>query len=485
MTTSRGWMALCVAAYVAVALWLGIGAGGFIMIDQGDYTRTVKRMVVAPIDPLDLPHSRPVSQRWTLAPFDEWKLRLYRGSATSTIALAALPARLGSGVFDTRHMAFAYSLVVAIGLLLIARRLGASSHDARSWGSGRGAPAVAVAAVAGAIFGLPLLLAAHNAALLGSFYPEIAFVIALPFVVAAMLMPASRGAHMLLFAATAMAAMSKAPFFYLPLLVAGGLWWSERHRAAAAAAPPSSNRRGAWIALAAAQLLALVVLARGEFKAMNAHHATFLGSDYGLAPAQLEAAGLPSAYHHCVGVDFWGNHVATHDATAAGPTPEGCSDLPERTMRQALGRWLRAPQDFLALGWQSLPLHSRSDYFHITTTAPYRHRVGGDAATDLLEATSQARDRLLRGLGLPIVALAMLAAALAPIGRTLRHARAPIAVLSAFAISQVAVSLLGEGVRDLGKHLAAGQYAIDMALAMLIVVGFVAATRAMRPGSAA
>ena len=484
MTASRGWMTFCVAAYIALALWLGIGAGGFVMIDQGDYTRTVKRMVVAPIDPLDLPHSKPVSQRWELAPLDEWKLRLYRGSATSTIALAALPARFGSGVFDTRHMAIAYSLVVAIGLLMIARRLAASGRDARPSGSGRDAIVVALAAFVGATLALPLILAAHNAALLGSFYPEIAFIVALPFVVAAMLMPASRGAHLLLFASTAMAAMSKAPFFYLPLLVAATLWWTERQRVATAAAS-SSNRRGAWIALAAAQLLALVVLARGEFKAMNAHHATFLGSDYGLTPAQLEAAGLPSAYHHCIGVDFWGNHVATPDATTAGPTPDGCASLPTRTMGQALGRWLRDPQDFLALGLQSLPLHSRADYFHITTTAPYRHRVGGGAATELLEATSRARDLFLRGIGMPITALALLAAALLPFGRTLQRARAPIALLSAFALSQVVVSLLGEGVRDLGKHLAAGQYAIDLALAMLIVVGVVAATRAMGPGRAA
>jgi hypothetical protein len=450
---------LALLAFIALASWLGVGAGGFLMIDQGDYVRTVNRMVVAPAEAAMLPHARPVAHRWTLAPLEEWKLRLYRGSATPLIAAAALPARLGSGVFDTRHMALGLSIVIAVALLLVAHRLAG--------------PKRALAATAGAAVSLPVVLAAHNAALLGSFYSEIAFVLGLPFVVLALLMRPGRTAHVLLFGATAMAAMAKAPFFYLPTLVAAGLWWFER-RQMRAAESEKAPRRGAWLALGFAQLLALVVVARGEFAAMNAHHATFLGSDYRLNADQLVKAGLPREFHDCVGVDFWGNRVATPDAVVIEPAPVACRTLPERRMTQALGTWIRNPDHFLLLAWSSLPLHARADYFHLSLSTRYRHRVNDSLATRLLDMMSAARDVPLRGLGFPGFAFALLVVAVMPTGRHLRIARPVIAILAAFAISQVVVSLVGEGVRDLGKHLAAGQFSVDMALALVLMLAVTA-----------
>lgn len=70
-------------------------------------------------------------------------------------------------------------------------------------------------------------------------------------------------------------------------------------------------------------------------------------------------------------------------------------------------------------------------------------------------------------------------------GRRLGVASAPVAVLGVFAASQIVVSLLGEGVRDLGKHLAAGQYALDLAIAMLATLAIVHGTAALRMRPAA
>lgn len=448
-------------------LWLAGGASGFVMMDQGDYGRTVQRLIAEPVEPLALPHSMPVSQRWRLQPISDWKLRLYRGSATPMIAAAALPAALIQRPFDTRHMAIGGSLLVALGMFLCAWRLADRQ-------------AVPTAAVAAAVT-LPLVLAAHNAALLGSFYAELALVVALPFVVLALLMPAGGRSHGLLFVATAVAAMAKAPFFYLPLLVAVGLWLSDRIARKRSILPVLPRRRGAWAALAAAQLLAVIVLVRGEYAAINAHHATFLGSDYGLDAEGLTRAGLPSHLHHCVGVDYWGNRVPTPSAVRIEPRPAGCEDLPTRTFGQALGTYLQDPGRFMALATASLPVHTRADYFHLKPEAPYRHRVDEGRAARLLEAVSRGRDVPLHGMGYPLLSLALLLALLTPWAWRLGAAWAPLVVLAAFASSQVVVSLLGEGVRDLGKHLAAGQYALDLALALLIALGVLRILRNAMP----
>ena len=54
-------------------------------------------------------------------------------------------------------------------------------------------------------------------------------------------------------------------------------------------------------------------------------------------------------------------------------------------------------------------------------------------------------------------------------------------MLALLALSQVPVTLLGEGVRDLSKHLAGAQYAVDLMLVLLVAQGAAAVARRARP----
>lgn len=452
---ARATTAIALLLFFGLAIWLGLGAGRFLMIDQGDYVRTVKRLVVAPEDPVALPHSAPVGHRWILEPFPDWKLRVYRGSATPVLALSALPARLGSGVLDTRHSALAFTLLLAVILWGIAGRV---APDRPAW------QRAVMAAPA-----LLLVMGAHNAAFLGSFYAELPLILSLPLLVLALLLPPGRAASLLLFLAAAGAATAKAPFFYLPAVVAIGLWWfREPH-----------TRRGLWVALALAQAFALLVLFRGELTPMNAHHSTFLGSSYYLTPAELVARGLPVSQIDCVGVDYWGNQTPSPTSTDIRPAPTHCADLPERDMTDAVTPYLAHPLLLWRLAKDSLPVHARADYFHLSPSALYRHMVAPTLATRLMDTVSRWRDGLLQGFGLPVALSILLITTLLPLGARLGPARRPLVLLAAFGLSQVPVALGGEGVRDLGKHLAAAQFSLDLALGLLTMVlaAFVLRTR--------
>lgn len=446
-------------------LTLAIGASRFLMIDQGDYPRTVSRIVAAPVDEIALPHSRAVATRWRLDPPSAMRPNLSSGSASMAFHALAL-AQSPLGAYDVRAVGAASAVLTGLGVVLAALLL------VRAAGAGAAAGLVA------ASIALPLALAAHNSAFLTSFYGEFAFVVAAPWVLVALLLSPSRARSALLFIAVAIAALAKAQNLMLPTLllalaalpaVAGGR----------AAAFDPRLRRIDVAGLLAIQLMALAMVAKGDYGHYNAHHATYLGAFFVVGTADVERSGVAPPAEGCIGVDRWGNRLATVDSTTPLPAPAHCRGAPPRSMADVLALYAESPAALFVLAAKALPVHATVDYFHVAREARYVHAVEPTSATRVLQQVSRWRDAVIRGSGVVIVPLLFLLSAAGLARGRYRAAAFPLTVLALFTLSQIGVSLLGEGVRDLSKHLAMGQYAIDLGLVVLAAVGVAALSTAV------
>lgn len=455
---------------------LAVGASNFLMIDQGDYPRTVSRIVAAPEEAIQLPYSQPVGQRWLLDPLADARPNLSSGSASMAFyALALLQKPLGA--YDVRLVGWVFSLIVGLGIAvlasLLARRLGAES---------------AVATALGTLAALPLVLAAHNSAFLTSFYGEFAFIVAAPWLLVALLMPPSRWRSVLLFASVAVASLAKAQNVLLPALILGmwgmGALVSIRWRSRAASAEGADMRRSVMgfravdiAGLLAAQMMALVMVAKGDYGHYNAHHAAFLGAYYYVSPGDIRAQGLVPPPTECIGVDRWGNRLSTASDLVPDSAPPACLSLGTIQMGDVLRLHLASPTVLLELAADSLPVHATVDYFHVLGEARYIHAVDPNRATRFLQAVSAWRDAVMHGFGVVIAPFMLLLLSLGLACGRYRALSLPLAVLATYALSQVGVSLLGEGVRDLSKHLAMAQYAIDLGLAMVLITAAILVSR--------
>jgi hypothetical protein len=97
--------------------------------------------------------------------------------------------------------------------------------------------------------------------------------------------------------------------------------------------------------------------------------------------------------------------------------------------------------------------------------------------TRALMRLTELRDALIRPWALPLLLSAALILALWRLSRTADDVAAAGLLLILIFISQVIVALLGEGVRDLSKHLAGAQYALDLMLTLALARASLAARR--------
>jgi hypothetical protein len=440
------------AVWAVVAL-LGLllihGSAPFGMADQGDFARTVSRVVGEPLS--TAPGAGPDG------PVTRWRLPeglpVPNPSSGSSSFLFAAAAWLQSGYqdrFDLLHLGLAGKTLLLAGLWLLAVAAG------RRGGFG----AVGQGALAAGL--MLAAFAAHNIGFLQSFYGEYSFVLGLPVLLAALLWPEGRMRKLLLLAGLVLCAGAKAQFFYLPLLVLAVLWLQAR---AAGRRLGASSVAG----LLLVQGLCLLPLAASDVVGLNRHHSVRLGSHLAMTEAERDRLGLAPAERACIGVDAWGNRLETLDAVRLVRGEAQCPVI-DRTLLDVLRPYAVAPRAALRLVTVGLPPHLTVRYFHLQANylyaVPLTHRSG--PVTDALRGLTDMREGLLRPWALPLVLVAAFWVALRGLRREPADGlAAPLLLLALVCVSQVPVVLLGEGVRDLSKHLAGAQYALDLMLVLL------------------
>lgn len=434
---------------LCLGLLLIVGSMSLGMVDQGDYPRTVSRIVGEP-----LPAAADAAPG---APVTRWALREgvpvpnpSSGTSSFLFAAAAWLQSLYQDRFDLLHLGAAGKAVLLAGIGLLA------------WVAGRrlGFGAVGQGALAA---GLMLAsFAAHNIAFLQSLYGEYSFFLGLPLLLAALLWPAGRGRLALLVVSLLMCGGAKAQFFYLPLLVLPVLWWGAR----------AAGKRLDRLTLAAVLLVqgvSVVPLAISDVMDFNRHHSTHLGSYLAMTESERDRLGLAPAERACIGVDAWGNRLESLDAVQLVRDADHCPGPWPKSLLDTLRPYAAAPAAALRMVTVGLPPHLTVRYFHVRSDYPYAAplKAKPGAVAKVLQLLTDIRDALLRPWALTLLLVAAMTSALRGLSRGPGGLAAPVLLLALLVISQVPVVLLGEGVRDLSKHLAGAQYAFDLMLVLL------------------
>lgn len=362
-----------------------------------------------------------------------------------------------------------YELAVSsvAGKAIVIALLAVAAHQL----AGRGRPLVR------ALLFITLSLAAfqaHNIGLMKSFYAEYVFFLALPLLLVGLLARDKLVFVVVLGLGSLIVGLAKIQFFYVPALVGVCLVLTGR-------AGELKSGRTIFVILLAAQLVCLVPLRQNNVSQLNYYQSTYFGSYMVLDEQQLRSVGLSDRELRCVGVDAWGHRASGAGGVKVESGSVTCHGLKRLTLKDVLEPYVRYPSIMFKLPLYALPAHFTVKYFHVYPDIGYLTRLDGPprGIESLLMGLSDWRERLITPMA-PVLLFWAVVACMLGLRAGQRRLASAILFLALFLASQVAVGLLGEGIRDLSKHLWAAQLALDILLCLLLYQTALGASRAAR-----
>ena len=314
--------------------------------------------------------------------------------------------------------------------------------------------------------------AAHNIGIAQSFYAEYAFFIFFPLLLIGFFCGSTNAGKLLIVAGALLCGLAKVQYFYIPTLALLCIWVLNR---------VGQHRTPRWllVTLCLAQVICVVPLARNPHAELNHHQATYFGSYLVLSEAELRSLDLNDEQIACVGIDGWGHKAKGPGGTQPEYVGSTCYGRDSKSTLDVLVPYLRYPATLLKLMLFSLPYHFTTHYTHVYAHFPYvTPRNGKDFKGGiLLVKLSELREKTVTRLAVVLVILGLVVPFLRRPGQH-RGLGLSSLFLALFIISQIVVSLLGEGIRDLSKHLWAAQLALDFLVLALLAQSILWFTRA-------
>lgn len=315
---------------------------------------------------------------------------------------------------------------------------------------------------------------AHNIGMANSFYAEYAFLLFFPLLLIGFLRAPFNHGKLLLVLGALLCGLSKVQYFYIPALVL----------VCVVALDLRARRRTPWwlvAALCLAQAVCLLPLRKNPYAELNHHQSTFFGSYMMLEPQQLRVLGLDDEQIACVGIDGWGHKALGPGGTQPEHVGNSCYRRHPKSTADVLAPYLRYPGTLFKLMAFALPHHFTVRYVHIY---PYFSYIVPSNGKDfkggrLLVKLSDLREQTVTRMASALVALGLVLPFLRSPGQH-RGLGLSCLFLALFIISQIVVSLLGEGIRDLSKHLWAAQLALDFLVLALLAQSILWFTHARR-----
>jgi hypothetical protein len=172
-----------------------------------------------------------------------------------------------------------------------------------------------------------------------------------------------------------------------------------------------------------------------------------------------------------VGSDPWGNKLDSNDIARFGAGPSGCADRVSLTFEDVLAPYWHHPALLFRLWHWASPAHFTVKSFHLFKYNGYILPADGKSYHNghTLLVASGLRETLITRNYTVFIAAGLLLPFLNPRRGLSVETRAATLLLALFIPSQIVVSLLGEGVRDLSKHLAAAQLCLDLLWVLLVL----------------
>jgi len=293
-----------------------------------------------------------------------------------------------------------------------------------------------------------LLVSSSNLAFFNSFYQEQVLLVCLPLICA--YVPRSDNKALITIAiAMVIAASSKSQFFYLPLIVLSAYALFNRERILIKVASCS---------LALALSIACVMGSSGA-TVFNKYHANYFGVfEY----AKNNGLELPDGVDDsCVGIDAWGNKFNITLGSERTKIAMDCYNRNSEYGFKDVLTWVAKNPSFLF----KIPYDAgvtnqlTEDYFHVYKVL--RLLVNDDGPLSYL---TKAKDYLFERVKFTVLLITMIISLL-----LLKHRHSGVFFfISSFGISQMYVAFLGEGYRDLDKHLFGMNLSFDLVVFLLI-----------------
>ncbi len=305
---------------------------------------------------------------------------------------------------------------------------------------------------------------AHNVAFFNSFYQEHVLFVFLPVFLVG-LFEERRGVRLTLCLAGALfCGGAKAQYFYLPLLMAATL-----------ALVHFLHKRKPDLWLMAGLLMAFVIswflMGGNTDPTQNYYNSTYFGSYILLSAQELRQLGVSDSNMKCVGNDPWGHKLDSEGIAHFNAGPSGCAERVSLTVKDVLAPYWRHPTLLFRLWHWSARAHFTIKSFHLF---PYNvYILPSDRKSfhngRALVAASALRERLITHNYLALLTAGLLLPFLCPRSVGSVEIRAATLLLALVIPSQFVISLLGDGVRDLSKHLAAAQLSLDLLCVFLVL----------------
>lgn len=293
-----------------------------------------------------------------------------------------------------------------------------------------------------------LLVSSSNLAFFNSFYQEQVLLICLP-LICAYIPRSDNKALFITTIAMVIAAASKSQFFYLPVLVFAMYMLFNRDRI-------KIKALSCTVALA---LSVACVLGSSGATVFNKYHANYFGVfEY----AKNNGLEIPDGVDEsCIGIDAWGNKF---NITLGSERTKIGMDCYKRNsdygFKDVLTWVAKNPSFVFKIPYDTgVTNQLTEDYFHVYKVL--RLLVNDDGP---LSSITKAKDYLFERVKFTVLLLTMVISLLLFKNR---HSGV-FFFISTFGVSQMYVAFLGEGYRDLDKHLFGMNISFDLVLFLLI-----------------
>jgi len=293
------------------------------------------------------------------------------------------------------------------------------------------------------------LLASSNMALLSSLYQEQLLLIILPVLIATTIYDTKASIYSCFFFTAAIATL-KSQFFYIPLIMmVFFIIYSRQYL----------KLKLSLMLLAFSFGVVAILLTHGTTN-LNSYHSTYYGA---YLYSDLSENEMPEGVNkYCVGVDAWGNRFDISKGMVSTTIQDKCiTHSKESGFSDAIKYYVKHPVDFVMLPFaESIKPFMGENYFHMDYN--YKLIVNQDNYSGKI---TEVKDILFNELRFPILFLIMLAS----IALRKKQISGLLFIVSMLGVTQFYISFLGEGYRDLNKHLSGMNICFDIILYILVV----------------
>ncbi|WP_075180899.1 hypothetical protein [Pantoea sp. 1.19] len=243
--------------------------------------------------------------------------------------------------------------------------------------------------------------------------------------------------------ATAIIATAKSQFFYVPILVSFCEFIFKKN---------SNIKLHLSLLLSLLIAISFSVFSPSATK-VNSYHSLYFGT---LLYNKINHKQNPSwADEKCIGIDAWGNEFDLDKGAISTQIGESCyNSTADHGLKDSLILILKNPVILLKLPFDTgIKSQLSEDYFHVFKSIKLINSKGG-----WLIKVQEVKDMLLKDLRIPLSFFLMIVSLVL---YKKRYATS-LFFLSSLSLSQFYISFLGEGYRDLNKHLFTMNYSFDL-----------------------